>query len=280
MNKKYLIIHADDAGMCWSENKATQKGLLEGSISSTSLMVPCPWFYEMAQFCLKQPEIDYGIHLTLTGEWKSYPFRPISPPEQIPSLVNEAGYFYPKRAVIKDQAVLDEVYLELKNQIDYALSLGLKPTHLDSHMYTLGVRQDLIDLYQELGKTYNLPIVLSKKLISHAGASPSSFTLPNNGCWESIYMGSFKEFETIGLAQYYDQVLDSITDGFSLLLIHPAEMSTELEQITVDHPNFGAEWRAADAAYFTSAHCIRKLKENNIKLIDFRHPALLNFLGA
>jgi len=45
-----LIIHADDAGLAWSENKATQKGLLEGSINSTSLMVPCPWFYEMAQF--------------------------------------------------------------------------------------------------------------------------------------------------------------------------------------------------------------------------------------
>ena len=73
-SKKQLIIHADDAGLAWSENHATQIGMLKGSISSTSLMVPCPWFYEMAQFSLKNPELDYGIHLTLTGEWKSYLF--------------------------------------------------------------------------------------------------------------------------------------------------------------------------------------------------------------
>lgn len=280
MNKKYLIIHADDAGLTWSENKATQKGLLQGSISSTSLMVPCPWFFEMAQFCLQHPNIDYGIHLTLTGEWKTYPFRPLSPIAQIPSLVDELGYFYLKREAIRDNAVLEEVFLELKHQIEFALSLGLKPTHLDSHMYTLGVRQDLIELYQELGKIYNLPIVLSKKLIAYTGESPADFTLPKKGCWESIFMGSFDEFETKGLSHYYDTILDNLTEGFSLLLIHPALKSAELDQITLDHPNFGAAWRAEDAAYFTSEHCKNKLEENGIEIIDFRHPELLNFLGA
>ncbi len=280
MKKKYLIIHADDAGMAWSENKATQIGLLEGSINSTSLMVPCPWFFEMAQFCLEHPEVDYGIHLTLTGEWKTYPFRPITAVNQIPSLVNHQGYFYPKRAAIRDGAVLEEVYLELKNQIEFALSFGLKPTHLDSHMYTLGVRQDLIDLYQVLGKEYNLPIVISKKLIAYTGESPSAFKLPEKGCWESIYMGSFDEFSNRGLAHFYDRVLDNLSEGISLLLIHPALKSAEMEQITVDHPNFGDQWRAEDAAYFTSEHCANKLRENSIELIDFRHPELLSFLDA
>ena len=31
---KYLMIHADDAGLAWSENHATQKGMLKGSILS------------------------------------------------------------------------------------------------------------------------------------------------------------------------------------------------------------------------------------------------------
>lgn len=92
MNEKLLIIHADDAGMAYSENKATQNGLLAGSLSSTSLMVPCPWFYDMAQFCLNHTELDYGIHLTLTGEWKTYPIRPITPADQIPSLVDAQGF--------------------------------------------------------------------------------------------------------------------------------------------------------------------------------------------
>ncbi|MDA9015870.1 polysaccharide deacetylase family protein [Flavobacteriaceae bacterium] len=280
MTNKYLIIHADDAGMAWSENKATQIGLLQGSITSCSLMVPCPWFYEMAQFCLKNPQVDYGIHLTLTGEWKTYPFRSITPANQIPSLVNSHGYFYPKRAAIRDGAVLAEVYLELKNQIEYALALGLKPTHLDSHMYTLGVRQDLIDLYQDLGREYKLPIVLSKKLIAYTGESPMNFQLPDKGCWEAIYMGSYDEFQNQGLANFYDQLLDNLEEGVSLILIHPALPSDEMKQITIDHPNFGARWRAIDADYFTSKHCQKKLEENAIELIDFRNPKILNILGA
>ena len=92
-------------------------------------MVPCPWFYEMAKFCEQHPELDYGIHLTLTGEWKTYPFQSITAPDKIPSLVNKQGHFYLKRAHIRDYAVLEEVELELINQIEYALSLGLKPSH-------------------------------------------------------------------------------------------------------------------------------------------------------
>jgi predicted glycoside hydrolase/deacetylase ChbG (UPF0249 family) len=280
MKKKYLIIHADDAGLAWAENKATQIGLIKGSITSCSLMVPCPWFYEMAQFCLKHPEVDYGIHLTLTGEWKNYPFRSISHTNQIPSLVDSHGYFYSKRASIRDNAVLEEVYLELKNQIKFALSLGLKPTHLDSHMYTLGVRQDLINLYQDLGKEFNLPIVLSKKLIAYTGESPASFKLPNKGCIESIYMGSYTEFENKELPHFYNQLIDNLDEGVSLILIHPALRSSEMEQITEDHPNFGANWRTVDADYFTSEHCKKKLEENSIELINFKSSKLLSFLDA
>ena len=280
MNKKYLIVHADDAGLAWSENKATQIGLLNGSISSCSLMVPCPWFYEMAKFCLKNPKVDYGIHLTLTGEWKTYPFRPISPVNKIPSLVDDAGNFYSKRAMIRDKAIIDEVRLELKNQIDFAFSLGLRPSHLDSHMYTLGVRQDLIDLYQELGKEYDLPILLSKKLIAYTGENPNKFKLPGRGCIESVFMGSFDDFESIGLAKFYDNIIENLKEGISILLIHPALESQEMKQITVDHPNFGDVWRSIDAEYFTSSHCKNILKENSIELIDFRNSELINLLDA
>ena len=73
MKNKYLIIHADDAGMAWSENKATQIGLLEGSISSVSLMVPCPWFYEMAQFCLQHPrDVCPFYHTTSNSTQKHF----------------------------------------------------------------------------------------------------------------------------------------------------------------------------------------------------------------
>ena len=280
LSKKKLIIHADDAGLACSENHATQIGMIEGSINSTSLMVPCPWFYEMAQFCLKNPVLDYGIHLTLTGEWKTYPFKPMTPSHLIPSLVDENGCFHPKREHIRDHGNIEEVRLELKNQIEYALSLGLKPSHLDSHMYTLGVRQDLLDLYQDLGKEYKLPILLSKTLIAYTGESPSKFNIPSHKCFESIFMASYNEFINQGLTSHYDTILDNLPDGLSIILIHPAFESEEMQQITIDHPNFGAAWRAEDAQYFSSDACRKKLAKNNIELVTFKSPEVLKILGA
>jgi len=278
--KKYLMVHADDAGLAWSENKATQQGMLHGSINSTSLMVPCPWFYEMAQFAIKNPNLDFGIHLTLTGEWKTYPFRPITPIQYISSLVDKNGHFPPKRQQIRDHAVLEEVRLELKNQIEFALSLGIKPTHLDSHMYTLGLRKDLLDLYQELGETYKLPILLSKTLISYTGESPSQFNLPEDKCFESLFMASMQEFKNGGNSQFYEKTLDHLPEGLSIILIHPALESEEMNQITIDHPNFGAVWRTEDYNYFSSEACKLKLKENNIELVNFKSPLIQLLLGA
>ena len=67
---KVLIINADDFGMCHAENVATMDLLLHGSISSATVMVPCPWFSEAAEFCRNNPQSDVGIHLTLTSDWK------------------------------------------------------------------------------------------------------------------------------------------------------------------------------------------------------------------
>ena len=53
-------------------------------------------------------------------------------------------------------------------------------------MYNLGVRQDLLELFQQLGKEFNLPVFLSKKLIAYTGEDPECFKLPEQGCLESI----------------------------------------------------------------------------------------------
>jgi hypothetical protein len=267
---KLLIIHADDAGLCHSENIATLQALQNGSINSCSIMPPCPWFYEMVQFANENPQFDCGIHLTLTCEWQTYKWGPVADLEKVPSLLDENGFFHGKRNVFVSKCVLSEVEIELRAQIEKALHLGLQATHLDCHMFTLGLNQELKKLYQKLGKEYNLPVLLHEKLISDFGSNPKKILKPEDFCVDAVFYGDFIDFEKNTLIDFYGNVLDTMQSGLNIILIHPAFDNEEMQAVAIDHPNFGSEWRQMDFDFFTSETCKEKLKSNNIQLITWR----------
>ncbi|CAM4372011.1 polysaccharide deacetylase family protein [Zobellia roscoffensis] len=267
---KHLIIHVDDAGLCHSENRATMEALKKGIVNSCSIMVNCPWFYEMAEFARENPFYDYGIHLTLTCEWENYKFGPVLPVSEVPSLVDDNGYFFRNRDLLCKNAIVSEVKKELIAQIERGLKHGINPSHLDSHMYSLGAREDLFEVYKDLGKKFKIPVLLNRELMEMVGLNYGENINKEDFIIDKAHYGTFHYFEKGKLANYYTSVFDSLVEGVNIILIHPAFDDAEMKAITINHPNFGSEWRQIDFDYFTSQECRSILDERNITLINWK----------
>lgn len=266
---KLLIIHADDAGLSHSENMATIQSLEKGIVNSYSIMVPCPWFYEMAVFAKNNPDIDNGIHLTLTCEWENYKFGPVLPVSEVPSLVDENGHFFKTREELKNKATKEDVEKELNAQIKKAIDFGINPTHIDSHMYSVGACPEFFQIYRDLGKRYDLPILVNRQLMETAGLNPDQNIHGGDLIIDKVHMGIFKDFESGSLGDYYSSVFENLVSGLNIILVHPAFNDMEMKGITINHPNFGSEWRQIDFNSFTDQKNMSKIEEYDIRLITW-----------
>ena len=175
---KLLIIHADDIGVAHSVNSASFDGFSTKSITSGSVMVPCPWFLEAAEYAKSNPNHDLGLHLTITSEWKNYKWSGISSSNEIKSLINEQGHFYSLNEGVRLNANYEDVKRELTSQINYSKINGLIPTHLDSHMGAVRATPEIFQAYFEVGHENSIPISLpeeSKLLIENGSIDTSKF---------------------------------------------------------------------------------------------------------
>ncbi len=263
---KLIILHADDLGVSHSENAASINAIEHGSVSSASIMVPCPWFPEIAAYAAIHPKADFGLHLTLTSEWKYYKWKPVAAKEDVPHLVNEKGFLFSGVDSVVSLGNADEVEKELRAQIERAKQFGVDFTHFDSHMGTLYAKEEYVKVVMKLAKEYKVPVMLNNQILT-ATHHPS--TTDKDVIIGDIYVENPPDYKN-GAAAFYTNILQSLKAGVSLIILHAAYDDREMQAVTIDHPDYGAAWRQADFNFFTSETCKKLLRDNHIRVITWR----------
>jgi chitin disaccharide deacetylase len=156
---KVLILHVDDVGMSWDSNQGAIDAIEKGVATSLSIMMPCSWVPGFAHYMKEHPNIDAGLHLTLTAEWKDYRWGPLSGNQITKGLVDEEGALWATVEDVVKHATADEVETEIRAQLDRARKMGIEPTHLDSHMGTLFAKPEFIERYAKVGIENKIPVM-------------------------------------------------------------------------------------------------------------------------
>jgi len=260
-DSRLLIINADDFGMCHSVNRAIMQAFTDGIVRSTTLMAPCPWALHAMRFLGDHPEIHFGIHLTVISDWDHYKWGPISPKQEVPSLIDRTGYFYDfsHMAEFFAQVDLRELEQEFRTQIDFVLSAGLQPTHLDWHSLRIDTREDIFDLMFDLAKEYGLALrVAGRSRIEKV----QSWGLPTN---DYTFLDSY----LIGPEQKSTQLMRLLRElpvGLSEWAVHPGLDSPELNAIEIN----GNHERQSDYDFIVSQTAKDMINEEGIILIDYQ----------
>lgn len=260
-NARLLIINADDLGMCHATNAAIFQALTQGVLSTTTLMVPCPWAIHAMQWLRANPDVPFGVHLTLVGDTPHYRYRPLSCREQVPSLVDETGHFYHSARIpeLVAQAKTAEVEREFRAQIETVLAANLTPTHLDWHSLRIHQRPDIFDVMFRLARDYGLALRVREPSFIH---KVQQLGLP---CNDYDFLDS-TSIATEGKSAHYARLLRDLPVGLSEWALHPALNNAEFQAIDPD----GAPVRQADYDFLMSAQARDLIEQEGIVLLSYR----------
>jgi predicted glycoside hydrolase/deacetylase ChbG (UPF0249 family) len=265
-DSKLLILHADDLGAAHSIDAASFAGLENGAVTSASIMVPTPWITEVAAYARRHPNADLGLHLTLTSEWDTYRWGSVASADKVSSLLDSAGTFPNDDKPVAAKAKPIEVEREIRAQINRALSLGIHPTHLDSHMGSLFTTPELIATYVKVAHEYRLPFLAIK---GSALATPEAGVTARDVVLDALIIAD----EHVPRDQWKAFYLNAVNDlkpGLTEIIVHLGHDDSELQAVTVNQEPYGSAWRQRDYDVMTSPEFRKALQDNHVILVTWR----------
>jgi len=285
---KFLIINADDCGMCHAHNVATFDLLKKGAITSSTIMACCPWAFEAVKLAKANPQFAIGVHLTNTSEWQTYRWPPLTKAD---SLTDAEGFMPHGCNEFVEKASLDHVRAELIAQIERLRGMGLEPSHVDNHMGSIyGIHNGRFELLQtaiEIAAEYRLPFRFPMKFsqaqykngmfgiqipmeqispviaqftdcAKQLGVAMPDYLIP--GDWNGPQKDSFENYR-----EYIYELYRTFEPGVTETYIHPACECDELKAIY-------DRWhqRVWEYRLFSDPKTKQHIDSLGIKLINYR----------
>jgi predicted glycoside hydrolase/deacetylase ChbG (UPF0249 family) len=264
---KLLIINNDDAGMCLAANTATVRAMEEGLLSSATIMMPCPWSGGMVRYAAAHPEKSFGVHLTLTAEWRDYRWDPLSSPEQTPGLYDPSGNMWGDVREVYASSNPQEALVEGRAQIRKALDSGVPVTHIDSHMGTYQYSPEYMEVYITLAEEFDLPLRMpSQSTLDELGHPDFREECARRGLVITDYF-IHEELEGYGkdVEQFWTEYIKGLKPGVTEIYMHAAEESAEIRAIAGSAPK-----RITELAFLTGEGFRKLIEDEGVIIISYR----------
>ncbi|MDI6770512.1 MAG: ChbG/HpnK family deacetylase [Anaerolineales bacterium] len=215
------------------------------------------------------PRLGLGVHLVLTSG------KPLLPPEQARSLVDESGAFLKPDELVTRLDTLDlaEIEAEWRAQIEKFIHItGRKPTHLDSHHHSSYFRADMFGKMLELAREYDCAIRLPRAdgLPPEVADSTREFT-------PRLLAEFIPRTPQTFIASFYDEdatqanllkIIENLADGVSELMSHPGYADADL--LDVQSGSIYARQRESELTILTAPEVRDAIQRKGIELITFR----------
>lgn len=281
---KYLIVNADDYGLCKASNDAVEELLQNGRIKSSTIMMPCPFAENAVRFAIENPQYAIGLHLTMTSEWKTYRWKPLSAGK---TLLDAEGFMWHDSRQVGKNASLAELENEIRAQVDAAHALGMKPSHLDNHMGSLyghfTMRFELLKMTLRVCGEYGYAFRMftdTDKRLCPAGVPYPAFRLLKylSRHWAKKYNVILPDYmlfpdwnedlKNNGYDHYRETILKlwtDLPDGVTETFVHPCKESDELKSIMGSWRN-----RVWEYELMNDPETHKYLKDHGVELISYR----------
>jgi predicted glycoside hydrolase/deacetylase ChbG (UPF0249 family) len=273
---RLVILHTDDVGMCQASLSAFSDLWEFGGISSGAIMMPCPWAKAAADYCREHAGVDMGVHTTITAEWNSYRWAPLSTRDAASGLMDSDGFMWRSSEETQANATPEAVLAEIQLQVQKARAWGVDVSHIDSHMGTV-IHPRLIQAYLQTAIQARVPVFIPRgepELFMRRGMDPEAAVrlaaflaqLEEQGMPLVDGMAMMPLDQPEGQIEIAKKMLGELRAGVTHFLFHPSTDTPELRALAPDWPS-----RVANYQTFMSPEIKHFIQDQGIQVVGYRH---------